>query len=416
MSVKMKETFVVSYDKCTGCNACKLSCPKNCIEMEQNEEGFFYPYIDCDKCISCDMCRRICPELSPPIKSTPNSDCTFMALSKNVEQSILSSSGGAFAAIATWAIETKGAVIFGASLEPDFSVQTIGVDHVSDIRRIQGSKYVQCITGDSYRKVQSLLTEGRFVLYSGTPCQIAGLYAFLKKDYDKLLTIDIICHGVSSPGFFKKYIKETENATGRKLEKVTFRTKFFGNGRKSYFFMSHYFIDKSGHEKTKKAKLIRTENDVYFNIYLKGKGFRECCYNCQYACVERIGDITVGDCDSQIEYESGADVTNSTLILNSRKAKQFWKKMNRYFNYSPMDLAEETKRNHQLVHPFQRPNERNDVYRDLYSMNWEMFANKYSKRTTLADRCKVLIFECLPTSIYVWLIDQIARLKNTVRR
>ena len=193
--------------KCTGCHACYSVCPRNAITMEMDEEGFLYPRIDQNKCINCSLCRGACPVLSIDTVEMENPIKTcYAACAKNRDERRTSSSGGVFSAIARQVIN-EGGFVCGALFDEQLTLQHKVIQTESGLMRIKGSKYIQSKIGDSFITIKELLSSGRKVLFCGTPCQVAGLKSFLKSDPDNLLTIDLICHGVPSPGLFNKYLQ-----------------------------------------------------------------------------------------------------------------------------------------------------------------------------------------------------------------
>lgn len=191
--------------KCCGCEACAQKCPKHCISLVQDKEGFYYPKVDESLCIHCNLCEKVCLFYS----SKPFTPLERMYAYKNDDKQVVkrSSSGGAFTALASSVIE-KGGVVFGAAFDSDWNVHHICVDKIEELTLLQGSKYVQSHIGDTYRQAESFLKAGREVLYSGTPCQIKGLKSYIVKEYDNLLAVDFICHGVPSPGIWYSYLTE----------------------------------------------------------------------------------------------------------------------------------------------------------------------------------------------------------------
>lgn len=195
------------YNKhdCCGCNSCVQRCPKSSITMREDEEGFLYPDVDESTCIDCGLCETVCPVIHQSTVRKPIAVCA--AKNKDEKIRLSSSSGGAFTALAESVIDEDG-VVFGAKFDEDWSVVHDYMETREGLAAFRGSKYVQSRIGDSFKKAEQFLKAGRKVLFSGTPCQIAGLKRFLRKEYDNLLTVDFICHGVPSPGVWREYLKE----------------------------------------------------------------------------------------------------------------------------------------------------------------------------------------------------------------
>ena len=188
---------------CTGCSACVNICPSKCISMIAQQDGFLYPQIDDNKCINCDQCEKVCPLIKMP---KPNGNTEVLALKNiNMVERMLSTSGGVFPLIAGYVLDHSG-IVYGAAYDFDFKVHHIAVTKKSDLSLLQGAKYSQSIIGQCFKNIRDHLHTGRIVLFSGTPCQCLGLRSFLGTDYENLVMIDIICHGVPSPKVWQDYI------------------------------------------------------------------------------------------------------------------------------------------------------------------------------------------------------------------
>ena len=214
--------LICKSEECTGCGMCEQICSHKAIIMQPDQEGFLHPHIN-DSCVECGLCQLKCPvnalvaRFNPPIK-------IFSGWSNNEATRIKSSSGGAFTEIAKLVFD-KGGVVFGASMNRDLKVEHIFIEKETELFRLRGSKYVQSIIGETYKQAQSFLRQGRMVLFSGTPCQIAGLRNFLHKDYENLCTVDLICHGVPSPRVFEDYKRYIENIIKETITCIEFRCK-----------------------------------------------------------------------------------------------------------------------------------------------------------------------------------------------
>lgn len=300
----------VSHDKCTGCGACLNRCPKNAIVMEYNNEGFLYPKVT-DGCVNCGLCLDVCHCVQQDYMNTfrhKEVECYAMKADEKVLKE--SSSGGMFTILAEYALSKDG-YICGATYTDDF----LGVEHIviknrDELKKLRGSKYVQSDTKFTYKEVQDLLLKGNLVLYTGVSCQIAGLRAFLKKDYDNLILVDILCHGAPSPKVYRKYICELSK--GKSLKKIDFREKaHWGWGTAS----SLFFEDGS---------VYRNDcyHDAYWRAFLGGLSTRKCCKECYYASTMRIGDFSIGDFwgIDLIEPTLNDREGTSIVLLNNDKA------------------------------------------------------------------------------------------------
>lgn len=191
--------------KCCGCNSCAQSCPKQCISMSEDNEGFLYPSVDTNLCVECHLCEKVCPVLNISSGQYPIS--CYAAKSPDEQIRKESSSGGIFSLLAQKIIENDG-VVFGAAFNKKWEVVHCYTETLEGLNSLRGSKYVQSKIGNAYEQVKTFLKNGRLVLFSGTPCQIAGLKTFLRKDYENLITLDFVCHGVPSPGVLRWYLQE----------------------------------------------------------------------------------------------------------------------------------------------------------------------------------------------------------------
>lgn len=273
---------LASHYTCTGCAACASVCPTDSISMREDIEGFLMPYIDAKTCIGCHKCEKTCPILnSQPIPSNSNRK-VYAAINKNEEVRMRSSSGGMFHALAKWTIEQNG-VVFGAKWNEDWNVIHDYSETVEGIELFLRSKYVQSHVGDSYKKAKQFLQQGRWVLFSGTPCQIGGLKSFLDKEYETLVTVDLICHGVPSPKVWHSYLKDYLGK--EKLLFVNFRDK--SNGWQNKYIVT-----------TTTTTTTRSElgsKNPYHHGFLENTYLRESCYHCHFRTRTRLADITIAD-------------------------------------------------------------------------------------------------------------------------
>lgn len=276
--------MVEAFDKCTGCGACVASCPKSCIKLLPNEEGFLYPCVDEALCISCNKCTRVCPAQNTKERSSEAH--YFAGYSLNDEYRRNSSSGGIMSCIAEYVLR-QGGVVFGCGYDNLHPVQMY-IEGIKDIDKIRRSKYVQSNTNSSFIEAKSFLEQDRIVLYVGTPCIVAGLKSYLGKSYTNLITIDLLCHGVPSDELFQRHIKYLEDKYSDKLEDFQFRLK--PNVKRGKCAYHSFYSFYSG-----KKKFLFSWHDPFFNEYLEKAIFRKSCYQCMYADSYRVGDITIGD-------------------------------------------------------------------------------------------------------------------------
>lgn len=321
---------------CTGCWGCVNTCPKLCITMKTDEEGFDYPIVDESTCIKCKKCVNACPVLHK--EEIQNSPVAYACFNKDEEIRKKSSSGGIFTLIATNVIEDNG-VVFGARFNNLFEVEHSYVESVEDVKVFRGSKYVQSKIGYTFTEVKKFLENGRKVLFSGTPCQIGGLKSFLGKDYENLICIDIICHGVPSPLAWNKYKNEISN--GKKITDVSFRDKTYG--WKDYSFRMDFEDGTSYFEKGSENKYIR---GFIGDIYL-----RNSCYQCKFKTLHRQSDLTLADfwgienINKQMDDGKGT----SFVILNSNKGNKIFNEIKSQIKIQLVNLNEAIKYNKSAI-------------------------------------------------------------------
>ncbi|WP_333960068.1 Coenzyme F420 hydrogenase/dehydrogenase, beta subunit C-terminal domain [Clostridium perfringens] len=286
-----KENIILfsSKNECCGCGACMNICPKAAITMKDDEYGFVYPEINNDICIQCELCKKVCA-----FQNVNQSNCVLKsyasaAVDKNIV--LTSSSGGVFTSISEEFIKAGG-IVYGCSMENTDNglfPKHIRVSNINELKKLQGSKYVQSDLGNCFIELKNDLLLGVKVMFSGTPCQVAALYSFLGNNKtDLLYTVDIVCHGVPSINFFRDYISNLNKKVKGQIINFRFRDK--SNGWRLQGAID--YIDNNGKKKT---KLINSEVSSYFKLFLESSTYRDSCYNCKYTNKHRSGDITLGD-------------------------------------------------------------------------------------------------------------------------
>lgn len=388
---EQRNICIVESEKCSGCGACAQICPKSVITMQYNSEGFLVPSLDESKCIHCAVCVRVCHIIQKPAKASENREA-YVAYLKDNALLKYSASGGVFAKTAQMILKNSGEV-FGAAWTEDFLVKHEGIHSAGEIQKLQGSKYLQSDTSSIFQLVQEALKDAnKPVLFSGTPCQVAALYSYLGEDSENLVTMDLICHGVASPMFFQRYYSEMNRKYGP-ITAYSFRTRRKIGSSKSEFIVK---MKRKG----KAAKLIYHDNDVFLNLFLKGKIFRKSCYTCPYANLRRISDITIGDCDSSDYYELKYQLTSSsTVIVHSDKGKQLWDSVKDYFDFLELNLEYEARRNKQLSAPYPMPEEREYIFDFFSNMEWEQIEKTYAHPETTKTKVKNILRPFIPFNI-----------------
>jgi len=354
--------------------------------MKSDEDGYTFPEINNNLCIECGLCKKVCAfQNTPVVDNEPIA--TYVAINKNKDVLSSSASGGIFGALASIMFEKNG-VVFGCAYNDDMEPEHICVNNSTDMKKIQGSKYVQSTINTTYIEAKEYLKVGKWVLFTGTPCQIAGLKSYLGKDYDNLITADIICHGVPSADFFKGYIKHLEEKLKGKVIDFKFRDKSKGWG-----LMGKVIYKKDGKVLD---KLIPPITSYYYNYFLKGDIYRENCYECKYACSKREGDFTMGDywgiekAHPKIETKNGV----SALLVNSKKGMSLIDDLTKYVALTKSTFKKAREQNGQLNKPTEKRKEREAILKIWHERGDKALADGYyklNKKQILAFRIKLMI-------------------------
>lgn len=311
----MIETKCIKIDEkkyCSGCTACVAVCPKGCISMQEDEEGFLYPVVDISICIQCSKCIKTCPYASSKFTNKTGAEelaICYTAYNKDAEIRYNSASGGMFRAFADRVI-AEGGIVFGAAFDEKFAVEHTYTETLEGLTALMGSKYLQSRMGDTFALVKQYLKEGRKVLFTGCGCQIAGLKRFLNIEDANLICIDLICHGVDSPKIWFDYLHSL--FLDDYVKYVNFRDKVTGQDNSSICIIGY------------KSKFYeRKRNSIYFRSWKYGLFLRPSCEVCPFKSDNRVSDITIGDCwgFQKIAPEMYDDKGLSSLIIHSAKGK-----------------------------------------------------------------------------------------------
>lgn len=394
---------------CCGCSACVQICPKQCISMSADNEGFLYPQVDSSICIECGLCEKVCPVINQNDPQVPLA--TYAAKNNNEEIRLKSSSGGVFSMLAEQII-SEGGVVFGAKFDEDWTVVHDFVDSIDSVSVFRGSKYIQSNINESYKKAEVFLKSGRPVLFSGTPCQIAGLKHFLgQKKYENLLTIDVACHGVPSPYVWKKYLEEITNSSvesgiSKSITEISFRNKEYG--------WKHYHIVIKGISQAKNCQYGQNcHNQVFLdelyqqNVYMQGflhdLYLRPSCYACPAKLGRSGSDLTLADYwgIGRINRKFDDDRGVSLVLVNTpRGAKAYTRLslMSCKSSYSQAISYNQALIKNAIISPF----------RDEF---WQQFPNLgFSIVNTLCYKMRPKLMQRMK-SIVIKIIKQIARIK-----
>jgi coenzyme F420-reducing hydrogenase beta subunit len=361
--------IICPEEQCTGCAACFNICPVNCIQMVSDAEGFLRPEIADDECTDCGACKRVCPMLNlrePDHSATPE---VYALWNKDESVRFQSASGGAFSAFAEYVLDSGG-VVFGAAFDDLMQVRHIGIHQKNELEKLRSSKYVQSNIGDSYREVKKYLRMGKTVLFSGTPCQVAALTAYLGRDYQNLYKCDILCHGVPSPGLFANYLKFIEKKFQCKLSNINVRHKLKGWGLNSTVAL---FRDG-------KERVLTNYNNSFMFGFINCFSLRPSCYLCPYTNVDRYGDITMGDFWGIGEYKPFKQRTRngiSLILVNSNYGRQLFEKSFDRFCCEKRTLEEAKYKRTKLSHPLPQPRKREQFFDDYKKLTYEELAKKH---------------------------------------
>lgn len=357
------------HEQCTGCQGCLNICPKDAIAMQEDRFGYRYPAIDPERCINCGLCEKACPVIVPVSLSVPHSVLATKALDDAVNRD---SASGGLITLAASRILQQGGVVYGCTQECYSKIGHIRIDKPEELHKIQGSKYVHSDIGRTFREALKDLKERRTVLFTGTPCQIAGLKGFLRKPYENLITIDIVCHGVPPIKMLEEEVS-AENQDYRvesKDIKVDFRWKTLSSNRVPV--KLNYGL-RTRIRKNGEWHIVNERNDIespYMRCFQTGVSLRENCFQCQYARRERVGDLTAADfwglgtkinSQSDMKAESGV----SLALINTEKGEDLFNQISRRMHTEAHTFEEAALCNRCLTSPTRRPEWR-DRFLELY--------------------------------------------------
>lgn len=351
---------------CYGCYACKEICPKSAITMVRDEEGFYFPHTDSELCINCGLCERICiakenkqyaADCVKTEEEKQNLPKAYIGTCISDEQLAKSTSGGVFKSLVRYTIEKKNGVVVGTCFDENAGVITDFAETMEDAEKFSGSKYVRREINGIFLKVKEYLDAGRTVLFSGVPCECAGLKAYLRKDYDNLIQCEILCHGGASPKIYEKYIGHINRALKAKVKRVNFRDKSISWLQKD-FKLTFEFDNR-------KPFSVRGRRNNYMNAFLMNYIFRVSCYRCQYAGTGRAGDITIGDCHgvNKVAKEFYDERGVSMVVASTPKGEQIWKEVQDEFRFTETTVAKAYVKNH--IRPSALTEERAEIMAKL---------------------------------------------------
>lgn len=366
--------LICNEEICTGCMACYNICSKNAINFKEDREGFFRPVINEEKCTKCNRCKRVCPSNELTIeRNMPKK--TYACWVKDEELRKGSTSGGIFSALAE-VILRKDGVVFGVELNHNLKAIHGVADKMHEVSKFRGSKYVQSEIGTIFKNVKQYLEEERSVLFTGTPCQIAGLYGYLGKDYENLITCDLVCHGVPSPRVYQDYLTYIKKRYKSNPKEIKFRFK-----KPSWRVFSMYIKFENDREYIKD-----TNHDPYIVGFLRNYFLRPSCYKCQFTTPQRQGDLTIADFWG---YKGPHDEKGISLTLaNSEKGESVLKECAN-IHIVERTLEEAIAGNACLSHSFDIPQDRAIFWKDYNEKSFEEIIKKYFYPKKLSLKMKI---------------------------
>ncbi|TJX68826.1 4Fe-4S dicluster domain-containing protein [Soehngenia saccharolytica] len=368
----MIEDKLTNKNLCTGCHACMNICPQDCVEMKFDEEGFLYPRVNIEYCIQCNKCVNICPSLKKLPEAMGNEMLiAYACQAKDDKIRLISSSGGIFSLIAQEVISNEG-IVFGAGFDKEFNLKHFYSDDMNVILdKFTGSKYVQSNIGTTYKQVKDFLDNDRLVLFTGTPCQVAGLKSYLGKDYDNLVCVDLVCHGVPSPFMWNKYKEYREREAKSTAKRISFRHKKYGWKRYSVLF-----------EFANNTEYLHTlDKDMYMRAFLKDIALRPSCYNCKFKGYKRYSDMTLADFwgIEEVTDSFKDDLGTSLITLNSLKGKKIFETLNDSVKSEEVDIKKALEYNKAALKSAEKHPSRDEFMNRLKTMEFDELVDLYCK-------------------------------------
>lgn len=361
---------ITRKENCSGCGSCANICPKNCITMQMDKEGFLYPKVNKSGCINCNICENSCPILNP-ISEEKHEQKAFLIQNRDDQIRRESTSGGAFTAIAKYVL-SQGGVVFGVCFDENYVVKHTYVETKEDLKKFRNSKYVQSQIGDTFSEAKHFLTNNRMVCFSGTPCQIEGLKCYLGKEYDNLITVDVVCRAVPSPLLWKKYLDMKKVEMGTRINKIMFRDKYFGYKYSTMTICSDMKEYHSG-----------VESDQWLRAFFSGICVRPSCHQCKFKKRYRISDFTIWDCFSVDVFDKGMDDDKGTtkMIVQSEKGEKILTLLKDEVASRSIDVDKAIDGVKEMFYPTESNPKREQFIADMQKMDGKDLLNKYFPQT-----------------------------------
>lgn len=395
---------ITNKKDCCGCAACIQRCPKQCISLKEDNEGFLYPIVNTNTCIDCGLCEKVCPIINEGTSHIPLK--VYAAINKNENIRLQSSSGGVFSLLAEHIIN-EGGIVFGARFDENWQVRLDYTEGIGGIAAFRGSKYIQARTEDAYFKAETFLKAGRKVMFTGTPCQISGLKKFLRKEYDNLLAVDFVCHGVPSPKIWNRYLNELLTSENQKknishsstphsfselkshVTDITFRDKSIG-WKKYRFVLQHNLTENITENKLNSISYSDIHrNNTFMRLFLSDIILRPSCYDCKCKEGKSNADLTIADFwgIENISPEMDDDKGTSLILIQTEKGRHV---------FSSLDLIkkeqtyEDASRSNQGLKSNCKPHPKRDLFwneidkvKSLNKFTQSLLKEGYIKRVKL---------------------------------
>jgi coenzyme F420-reducing hydrogenase beta subunit len=363
---------------CNGCGVCKNKCPKGCIALKLDEKGFRYPDVDQKECIGCHICENVCPMKNEMLRGQKT--VAYAMYNTDISVRLRSSSGGIFSLISEWVLNNDG-IIIGAAYTERNKVEHLATEN--DYSIFCGSKYLQSHINNAYIIAKSELEKGRYVFFTGTPCQIAGAKAYIGKDYDKFITQDIACHGVPSELIWVKYIDYLECKYKSDIKTINLRDKT--SGWKGYSVRIDFANGKS--------YVKRRDEDPFMKLYLSNLCLRPSCYNCRFRCIDRNSDITLADFwgIDQIMPEIDDDKGLSLVLVHSPRGEKILKAVKDKIEYKRIDINKAVSGNPAIFASIKEPEKSREFWQDLEKLDIKKLEHKYCRKPLTMYDVKVRI-------------------------
>lgn len=358
---------IKNKEECCGCGACNSICPTNSIIMKQDREGFYYPKVMQEQCILCNLCEEVCPILNAEGNVNDKSDPkAFACYYLNEKIRSESTSGGVFSAIAEYFLEQLKGTVYGVRFNDDYTVSYTSVDNVKELKKIRGSKYIQCRTDNVYKEIKRKLDKKEYILFSGLPCQVQGLKSYLKKSYSSLYTIDMACFGIASPVIWNNYLDAFHKR--EKISTIVFKDKKIGWKQWCVKFVEN-----------EKERYYFNKTNSYMNSYLQRINVRPSCFECSFKGIKRNCDFTIADCwgIGEQNLTLNDDKGLSAVLIHSERARLIWNMIQDKMAFQEYPARELMKGNWALEHTPKKNPEREKFFDEIENKDFKNVFIKY---------------------------------------